>query len=383
MRTTPPIGRSWTATVRSRIGIVVLSVTCSLLAAEGLTRLLLGAPPGTAAIYQASDIPGARYTMIPSLDNHALGAGLRTNALGFRGPAWSTDEADGGLRIALIGDSHAFGFGVPFAESVGEVLARLLRERLARPVEVMNFGVSGYNARQQLAVLRGVALGFAPDVVVLMPCNNDDEPELFVSASGHLVAQAGSEVAAPPMRPLVERSALVAAAARVAKRLTARAVAAPVPAVPAPPAPPPATAAAAAAATAAAAAPPPATASDELAGAEVQREETVPPALDAAVGAPLREMISVSRAAGARVVLASFAGPLDWRRMFQQTAREQQIPLVELLELFPEARNWDELLERFGLGWDPHLGPEAHRRWAHALADVVVADLSTELPAAR
>ena len=340
----------------------MLSVACSLLVAEGLARLLLGAPPGSAAIYQASDIPGARYTMIPSLDTHALGADLRTNALGFRGPAWSADKPDGGLRIALIGDSHAFAFGVPYEESVGEVLAQLLRERLARPVEVMNFGVSGYNARQQLAVLRAVALGFAPDVVVLMPCNNDDEPGLFVSASGHLVAQADAEVVAPLVRPLAGRSALVAAAARVAKRLAARAAAAPVPAVPAPPAPLPATASAA------------------LPGAEVRREEAVPAALDAAVGAPLREMISASRAAGARVVLASFAGPLDWRRMFQQTAREQQVPLVELLELFPEARGWDDLLEKFGLGWDPHLGPEAHRRWAYALADVVVAELAHAKP---
>jgi lysophospholipase L1-like esterase len=325
-------------TVRARIGIAVLSVACSLLVAEGLARLLLGAPPGSAAIYQASDIPGARYTMIPSLDTHALGAGLRTNALGFRGPDWSTDAADGGLRIALIGDSHALGFGVPFEESVGEVLAQLLRARLARPVEVMNFGVSGYNARQQLAVLRAVALGFAPDVVVLMPCNNDDEPELFVAASGHLVAQAGAEVVAPLVRPLAGRSALVTAASRAAKRLAARAAAAPVPAVPAP------------------------------RGAEVSHEAAVPAALDAAVGAPLRAMIDSSRRAGATVVLASFAGPLEWRRLFQQTARDEQVPLVELLELFPEARDWDELVRRFGLGWDPHLGPEAHRRWAHALA---------------
>jgi hypothetical protein len=78
------------------------------------------------------------------------------------------------------------------------------------------------------------------------------------------------------------------------------------------------------------------------------------------------------------VLLATIAGLTDWRRLFQQIARDEQVPLVELLELFPEVRDWNELVARFGLSWNDHLGPEAHRRWAVAITELVAQDSAGE-----
>ena len=329
-----------------RLGLVTAGLTGALLPGELLARALAPREPtGIAAIYRASRIPGVQYTLIPSLDTEALGADLRTNALGFRGPRWHKRKAPGTLRIALIGDSHAFGFGVPYDETTGEILAQILRQRLHRPVEVLDFAISGFNSRQQLAVLRHLALGFAPDVVILVPCNNDDEPAAFASLAGHLVPRASDATAPALASDTVRRSALVA----LLRRATAQIVAKPLAEVP----------------------PPQAVRSADTPWMGPFDDGDVPERLDAAVGQPLREMVRLSHRAGARVVLAPFAGPVEWRRLFRRVAREQGTELVELLALFPEARSWDDLLVKFGLGWNPHLGPTAHRRWAYALADVL------------
>jgi len=326
-----------------KVGLALAGVTVSLVGAELLTRLLVPAPTGIAPIYRASEIPGVRYTLVPSVDTRALGVDLHTNALGFRGPRWHKKKNPGQLRIALVGDSHAFGFGVAFDQTMGEVLARILRQRLHRPVEVLDFAISGFNSAQELAVLRHLALGFAPDVVILVPCNNDDEPAAFASSSGYLVAHAGDAAVPRIARDTARRSELVALLRRAAANIVSSARAD----------------------------------SPQDHDAAVASwmgpfdEGPVPERLEATVGAPLRAMVRLSRHAGARVVLAPFAAPVEWRRLFREIAREERIDRVELLALFPEAGSWDDLLAKFGLGWDPHLGPLAHHRWARALADVL------------
>jgi len=336
-----------------RLALATASLAISLLAAELLaTRLSAPSPPtGLDAIYRASSIPGVQYTLAPSLDTEALGADLRTNALGFRGPRWHKKSVPGSLRIALIGDSHAFGFGVPFDETMGEVLAHLLRQRLDRPVEVLNFAINGFNSWQELAVLRHLALGFAPDVVILVPCNNDDEPAAFASTSGYLAAQAGDAGQLQLPRERVRRSALATLVRRAAANVLSTAESVSWQAGPAQ-----------------------ATDSTFTSWMPSFDDGPVTEHLRATVEEPVRTMIRLSHRARARVILAPFAGPLEWRRLFRQVARDHGIDLVELLALFPEARSWDDLLLKFGLGWNPHLGPVAHRRWAYALADILAGD---------
>ncbi len=327
-----------------RVALTGAAVVASLVAAEGIARVAASLEPDAlAGIYRASTVPGVGYTLAPNLDTRALGADLRTNHLGFRGPQWTARRKPGAVRIALIGDSHAFGFGVHFTASLGEVLARELSASLGRPVEVLNFAVNGYNSVQELAVLRGFALGYAPDVVILVPSNNDDEPSCFASRAGYLIARPEDADLPPPAPPPAPRSALLVLAQRAVERAQRQL--------------------ARGGGTAHAA---PATDSESLVA-----NAAVPDRLVTVVADPLHEMVRLSRARGAQVVLAPFAGPYEWRRMLRDLARDEDLPLVELLPLLHEARDWQEVLDRFGLGWNPHLGPVAHARWGQALARVL------------
>lgn len=166
------------------------SIATALVACELVVRCL---PAYTtwwlADVYAPSDVPGVQYTLQPGFDGSAFGAPVHVNALGFRGAAWARTKEPGALRVALIGDSHVFGFGLPYAATMGEQMARALARRLGRPVEALNFGINGYNGAQELAVLQAVALAYHPDVVVIVPTSNDHEPAAWADLDGCLAPQ--------------------------------------------------------------------------------------------------------------------------------------------------------------------------------------------------
>jgi lysophospholipase L1-like esterase len=96
---------------------------------------------------------------------------LRINTAGYRGPVASAERADGSLRVAVLGDSVAFGFG---SEAWPEILERRLASRLpGRKVEVLNFGVPGYAVVQGARQLDSDVAGLTPDVVVIAYGWND------------------------------------------------------------------------------------------------------------------------------------------------------------------------------------------------------------------
>jgi hypothetical protein len=84
---------------------------------------------------------------------------------GIRSPGPNIRMADERprFRVALIGDSNAFSLEVPFEESWGYYLQRLL----GNDVQILNFGVDGYGIDQTyLRYLRDVR-PWKPDVVVV------------------------------------------------------------------------------------------------------------------------------------------------------------------------------------------------------------------------
>jgi lysophospholipase L1-like esterase len=101
----------------------------------------------------------------------------RINALGMRGPETTVAKPAGIRRIAVLGDSIAFGYWVAEKDAFPRQLELLLAVvRGPGPaVEVLNFGVPGYNLDQEIEVLRSKALAFAPDLVVIAFCLNDLE----------------------------------------------------------------------------------------------------------------------------------------------------------------------------------------------------------------
>jgi lysophospholipase L1-like esterase len=99
----------------------------------------------------------------------------RINSYGFRGPEPDIEKTPGVFRIAVIGDSVAFGYGVTREESFPYVLEQSLKAQ-GIAVEILNFSVSGYGIEAYDALYETKVRQFSPDAVVLSYVLNDILP---------------------------------------------------------------------------------------------------------------------------------------------------------------------------------------------------------------
>lgn len=116
--------------------------------------------------------PEIGLEMRPRLDVFFRGRPLQTNAAGYRDRPRSARKRPGVVRVVGVGDSVMMGWGVGQGEDYLSLLEGALRAR-GREVEVLNFAVGGYNTVQEYHVLRDVALGYDPDLLVLGYVGND------------------------------------------------------------------------------------------------------------------------------------------------------------------------------------------------------------------
>src|SRR5262245_2300271 len=115
--------------------------------------------------------------MRPGRDGTFEGMRVRTNRLGMRGAEPAADPGSV-VRILALGDSFTFGFGVEERDT----FVSLLEERLnsasgpgGARYEVLNFGVVGYNSRDEAVVLRQKASALRPRGILLSYILNDPE----------------------------------------------------------------------------------------------------------------------------------------------------------------------------------------------------------------
>lgn len=104
--------------------------------------------------------------------------GESVNADAFRGPRRERAKPAGVLRIATLGDSSTFGYGVPYASTYSARLEAELAEAGVR-AEVLDFGVIGFTLLQGIERYADRVRAFQPDVVVAA----------FGSINDHLLAQ--------------------------------------------------------------------------------------------------------------------------------------------------------------------------------------------------
>jgi len=297
-----------------------------------------------------------KFTLKPNLNVTAFGVPLRTNSLGFRGPEWSLRKNDNTIRIALLGDSHAFGYGVSFKDTVGEKLAKLLTDQGGKKYEVLNFGVVGYNSFQELAVLKSVVLKFKPDIIIVIPCSNDHKDSFCADPDGFLRTSNNVDVNDDSINKLkiktsswiVEKSRLVFYLLFMKKQYDL------------------------------------CSENNELRG-PVDDGQTdirgwwmgpfdplpIPQQLQKTVLEPLQGMVVEAKKHNTPIIIANFNAVPAYRQLFAQLAQDEKVPSLELLALFPEVNSWKELLQRYGLGWNNHLNANAHERWAQALSEIV------------
>lgn len=133
--------------------------------------------------------PLAVYGYRPGASYH----GYSINRWGFRDRDWRETKDSGTYRIAAVGDSFTFGHAVSRDESWVKQLEQRLGEVDGQRVEVLNFGVQGYNTRNELGVLRTQVLRFHPDMVLLAHVEGDALPDFMRLTRGQLVFQFESD----------------------------------------------------------------------------------------------------------------------------------------------------------------------------------------------
>jgi hypothetical protein len=193
-------------------GALTLALAClATLAALGAIELALRALGGgpvesLAGLHELRPDRPWLYGLRPGARARVAGIDFEVSRDGLRDRSYARAKPPGVFRIAVLGDSVAFGWGVALEETFPKRLEARLNGRAAGRYEVLNFGVPGYNPYTEAKLPAGVAMGYAPDVVLVQFCSNDlNDPTLFFSRA-----------TATTLGPLVPDAAFPDPAARAA-----------------------------------------------------------------------------------------------------------------------------------------------------------------------
>ncbi len=152
-----------------RLLALLIVVTVTLAAAEGLVRLFHAAVPTPADSPYIPD-PNAGFRLRPDLPSASLRhEDERVNNLGFRDREHSIEKPPGTCRILGIGDSFVYG-DVRLKDNFLRVTESELADRLTErwpSVEMVMMGLGGYSPENALGLLRSGALDLSPDLVTL------------------------------------------------------------------------------------------------------------------------------------------------------------------------------------------------------------------------
>jgi hypothetical protein len=184
----------------AKLSLIAFGLLCGALMGEIALRIAGYSYP---EFYQPDQSRG--YSLRPNMEGRYRKEGdalVRINSDGLRDREHAIAKPAGTIRIAVIGDSYPEAFPVPMADAFWSIVEKKLTECGAfggKPVEVINFGVSGYGTAQELITLREHVWQYAPDIVMLtVTTNNDisdnlralkktDEVPYFVYREGKLI----------------------------------------------------------------------------------------------------------------------------------------------------------------------------------------------------
>jgi lysophospholipase L1-like esterase len=124
-------------------------------------------------LYQPSADPRVQFEPRPGFVGFSEGTQVTTNSRGLRERELALVKPPGTRRVVFIGDSVTFGPGVRDDQPFARVLETVVNQSEAGPIETVNAGVVGYNSIQELARLENAGLAYRPDVVVVTFLVND------------------------------------------------------------------------------------------------------------------------------------------------------------------------------------------------------------------
>lgn len=144
------------------------------------------------------------YDLKPNLSVQFQGVPVITNSCGMRSPERPIKKPRDTYRIAMLGDSFAFGWGVEQKKIFAQVLEdNLNRHFKGKPkVEVFNFGVPGYSTFQEVYQFLDKGSDFNPDAIIVFFIQNDFGPPFFIRNFGNQGIIASSYIAQLAMKAL-------------------------------------------------------------------------------------------------------------------------------------------------------------------------------------
>lgn len=171
---------------------------------ELITRLIPVSVDSFPPIYQSHPIRS--YELRPlSAGRSFRGIVYQVNADGLRDRPYPRAKDAKTFRIIALGDSVTAGYGVQLDETFAKVLERRLNEPPHEGrVEVINFGVPGYNTFQEASLLQEKGIRYDPDVIMLAVLGNDfgSGPAQFPIDHGMLIDPNSSGLPRPLKRLL-------------------------------------------------------------------------------------------------------------------------------------------------------------------------------------
>lgn len=145
---------------------------------------------GSGGIWDSHPDPDVGRVLMPDLDGRLdHGVAVRSNRYGLRETSYELPKPADVVRVALLGDSMIFGFGVEQEQRVGARLAELLApsaRRAGRRVECLHVGLTAWNARAECCYLRRQLSLMRPDVVLHFVLRNDLDDNPSVRGFGAL-----------------------------------------------------------------------------------------------------------------------------------------------------------------------------------------------------
>ncbi|MCB0328068.1 MAG: SGNH/GDSL hydrolase family protein [Bdellovibrionales bacterium] len=127
------------------------------------------------------------YDLLPNQRVQFQGVPVRLNNCGMRGEDVEIPRSPKTVRIAFLGDSFTFGWGVEEDESFVAVTEEVLNRWLASygyQAEVLNFGTPGYSTFQEVELFLSEDREFQPDIVVVFFIANDFGLPFFIRGFG-------------------------------------------------------------------------------------------------------------------------------------------------------------------------------------------------------
>jgi lysophospholipase L1-like esterase len=167
------------------IGAVVLSVILALGVFFALGEVALRIYTGDVIFYDIEMTRYANELKLPSANpliahihrpngsSVLMGVPVEISADGLRDDDYPVARTES-RRIAFLGDSLTFGWGVASDDTFQSILERELNQ--AQSIEILNFGTGNYNTEQQVNLFIEKGLKYAPDEVVVWYFINDAEP---------------------------------------------------------------------------------------------------------------------------------------------------------------------------------------------------------------